>query len=82
MNRKDHVFFVNHPDTIALISSTDDVTYKSPANTMLEDKFKVACSLADSFKKSMERDASLFTTFKEGKYWDAWHRNTLATDRV
>ena len=31
------------------------------------------------FKKSMKRDASLFSNFKDRKFWDNWHRRTVAT---
>ena len=65
MTRKDCISFVNHPDAIALISSAGDMTTTPPANTGLSDKFKVTYSLADLFKKSIEREASLFTTFKK-----------------
>ena len=58
------------------------MTTTSPTNNGLADNFKVAYSPADSFKKSIKRNASLFTTFKEGKYWDTWCRNTLATARA
>ena len=73
---------MSHPDDIALISSTGEITNAPPANAGLSNNFKVTCSPASSFKKSIKRDASLFTTFKERKYWDAWPRNALATARA
>ena len=79
---KYHISFVNHPDKIALINSIGDMNTIPLANTGLSDRFKDDCSSADSFKNSIKRHASLFTTFKEVKNWDAWHRNTLATDRA
>ena len=36
----------------------------------------------ESFKRSIKRDLSQFSNFKEGKYWDKWRRNTLATSRA
>ena len=81
ITRKDCIYFVRHPDAISLISSTGDTTATLPANSGFADNFKVAYSLVESFKKSIKRDASIFTTFKEGKYWDTWRRNTLATSR-
>ena len=33
--------FVNHPDDIALVSSTGDVTIRSPPRTLLVENFKV-----------------------------------------
>ena len=79
MSRKYLSSFVNHPDYNALIMSTGEITNKPPTNTVLAHNFKVTYSPADSFKKSIKRDAGIFTTFKEGKYWDTWRRNTLAT---
>ena len=73
---------MNHPDAIALISSTGNITTTPPANTGLACNFKVSRSPADSFKNSIEREAVLFTIFKEGKHWYTWHRNTLSTARA
>ena len=72
---------MNNPDDIALISSTCDMATSLPANTGLAENFKVAYSLAYSFKKSIKRDSSIFTIFKGGKYWDTCHRNSLAISR-
>ena len=36
----------------------------------------------ESFKHSIKGDSIHFSNFKEGKYWDAWRRNTLATARA
>lgn len=36
----------------------------------------------ETFKKSIKRDANLFTTFKDGKFWDNWRRTTLAAARA
>ena len=74
--------FVDHPESIALISSTGDITAQPPPNTRLDSNFKVTYSPADSFKKSIKRDVSLFATFKDGKYWDTCHRNTLDIARA
>ena len=71
-----------HPDDIALVISTCDITATLSTNTGFAENFKVTYSLDDSFKKSIKREASLFTTFKEGKYWDSWRRNTLTTSRA
>ena len=66
ISRKYWRSFVNHPDAIASIISTGDITAKPPTNTGLADNFKVTFSPADSLKKSIKRDAGLFTNFKEG----------------
>ena len=65
ISRKDHVNFMSYPDAIAL-TSTGVITTNPPANTGLAEKSKVACSPADSFKKSIKRDAGIFNAFKEG----------------
>ena len=36
----------------------------------------------ESFKRKIKQDSSQFTNFKEGKHWDTWRRNTLATARA
>ena len=66
MTRKDHASFSNHTDDMALLITTGDVTSTPPTNSGLDEKFKVSYSSAESFKKSIKRDAGLFTTFKEG----------------
>ena len=58
ITRKDCISFVNHPDTIVLISEKGDTTTTPPVNTELADNFKVACSQASYFKKSIKIDAS------------------------
>ena len=73
---------MNEPDAITLIRSTGNITTTPPANTGLVDNFKVACLPDDYFKKNFKGDACIFTNFKEGKYWDAWKRNDLATTRA
>ena len=82
IRRKHWRSFVNHPDAISLISSTEDISAKRPTNTGLVDNFKFTFSPVDSFKNSIKINAGILTTFKEGKYWDAWRRNTLATTKV
>ena len=73
---------MDHPDSITLIGSKEVITAQIPHNSGQDSNFKVTHSPADSFKKSIKRDASLFTTFKDGEYWDIWHRNTLAIARA
>ena len=36
----------------------------------------------ESFKRSVKRDSNQFTNFKEGKCWDTWRRNDIATSRA
>ena len=38
-------------------------------------------TLVESFKRSIKRDSSQFTNFKEVKCWDNWRRKTLITAR-
>ena len=64
ISRRDWSNFVIDPDAMALLNSTGDITAQTPPNTRLSDNFKITYSPADSFKKSIKRDANLFTTFK------------------
>ena len=82
ITRKDCASFSEHPDGMALFIATGDVTSTPSPNSGLDENFKASYSSAESFKKSIKRDADLFTAFKEGKYWDTWHNNTLATARA
>ena len=66
MARKDCISFVNYPDAFALTRTTCYTKSTSPANTGLAENFEVACSLADYFKNSIKRDASLFTILRKG----------------
>ena len=36
----------------------------------------------ESFKRRINRDSIQFFNFKEGKHWDTWRRNTIATARA
>jgi hypothetical protein len=82
INRRDWSNFVMDPDSMALLNSTLDVTTQPHPNTGLADNYKTTYSQADSFKRSIKRDASIFTTFKDSKQWDTWRRNTVATARA
>ena len=81
MRRKDWIDFVNHVDDIEVVSSVGDITSKPPPNTGLEENLKVTHFLSDSFKKSIKRDGSLFTSLNDRKNLDMWLRITLATTR-
>ena len=37
INRKDHIYFVDYPDAMALVISTGNITTTPPANTGLAD---------------------------------------------
>ena len=82
INSEDHISFSNHPDSMALIIITADMTATLPSSSKLDEKLKVSYSPAESFKKSIKKYSSFFDTFKEGKHWDTWRRNILATDRL
>ena len=68
ITRNIYFSFVKYLDDIALVSLKGDMTTNSPASTELAHNFKVSHSLADSFKRSIKRDAIIFATVKEGKY--------------
>ena len=65
ITRKENVSFVIHPDSIALVSLKGDMNTTLPANSGLAENFKVAYSLAESFKKSVKRGSSLFDTLRK-----------------
>ena len=50
ITRKYYISFSSHPDSIALLIATGDITSTTPSNSMLDEKFKVSYSLAESFK--------------------------------
>ena len=68
ISRRDWSNFVVDADAMSLLNSTGYITAQPPPNTGLSDHFKITYSPADSFKKSIKRDANMFTTFKDGKH--------------
>ena len=82
ISREDWDIFVFYPDSIRLLNSSGDVTVQPPSNLRSSNNPKPTYSSAESFRKSIKRDASLFTTFKDDKFWANQRRNTLATARA
>ena len=82
ISRRNFNVFRLLPDSMRLLNSSGDVTVQPPPNLRPSNNPKPAYSPAESFIKSIKRDVSLFTTFKYGKFWDNWRRNTLATARA
>ena len=82
ISSEDCDIFAFHPDSMRLLNSSGDVTVQPLSNLRPSNNPKPTYSPAESFRKSIKRDASLFTTFKDSKFWDNWRRNTLATARV
>ena len=78
---QDHEIFTKDPDNKTRASQDDDIrsavprSYLSPNQTSL-------CTPAENFKKSIKRDASLFVSFEDGKFWDNYRRSTLAIARA
>ena len=60
--------FVNHPNARKLIVSTGDLNRNPPPMLGLPPDFRSSHTPAETFKKSIKRDTSLFTTFKDGKF--------------
>ena len=65
-----------------MISSTSDITIAPRSYLGLSCDFQSTYFPAESFKNSIKRDARIFTTLKDGKYWDTWHRDTIAIART
>lgn len=84
VSRTDCNNFRFHPTNMSLISSTGDLTIAPPPSFLSPSTAPstATCTPAEHFKKSIKRDASLFKTFSDGKFWDNWRRNTLATARA
>ena len=63
--------------------SQGDMTKTPPANLSsahLSAAFQPkAFALAESFKKGIKRDSTIFNPFKEGKRWDTFRRHLKAT---
>ena len=74
--------FVDHPNARKLLISTGDLKGNPPSELGLPPNFKNIHTPAETFKKSIKRDSSRFTIFKDGKFWDNWRRSTLATARA
>ena len=74
--------FVEHPNAKKLLLSTGDLTRNPPPGLGLPPNFRNSQTPAETFKKSIKRDATLFPTFKDGKFWDNWRRSTLAVARA
>ena len=66
ITRKDQMYFVNYPDSIALISAINDMTTTPHVNTGLTENFKVDYSPDDYFKSaSKEMQVFLLLLRKE-----------------
>ena len=65
-----------------LASQGDDITTPVPKNLRPPSQTNMQFTPAETFKKSIKRDSKLFISFKDGKFWDNWRRNTLATARA
>ena len=74
--------FVDHPNAKKLLLSTGDLTRNPPPGLGLPPDFRTSQTPAETFKKSIKRDANLFPTFKDGKFRDNWGRSTLAIARA
>ena len=74
--------FVDHPNARKALISTSDLTRNPPPGIGLPPDFRNSQTPAETFKKSIKRNANLFPTFKDGMFWDNWKRSTLAIARA
>lgn len=81
MDKDDFWRFVRSSDWCLMSTESFNVKRtKSP--TTLSTPAPMVTKLTTSFKKGIKRDASLFKSFKDDKYWDTWRRHTLAQARA
>ena len=75
--------FIRNLDRLRMLIFTGNITCNPPPELAASSR---SCSHqltpVESFKRSIKWYSSQFTNFKEGKYWDTWRRNTLATARA
>ena len=71
--------FIIHPDNLAILSQDGDIKVTTTRSLLSPTEPAHQLTLGEMLKKSTKRDASLFSTFKDGKFWDDWHRSTIAT---
>ena len=76
---EDCEIFRKHPDQTTRASQDSDI--RTPVPKSLSSSNQTSTP-AQAFKKSIKRDATLFPTFKDGKYWDNWRRSSLAIARA
>ena len=75
--------FIRDPTSTRMLIAAGDIASNPPPGFAGSSKSSSnQLTLAESFKRSVKRDSSQFNNFKEGKYWDTWRRNTLATARA
>ena len=75
--------FIRDPSSTRILEETGDITSNPPPGFAGSSKASsYQLTPVESFKRSIKRDSSQFTNFKEGKHWDTWRRNTLATARA
>ena len=75
--------FIHNPTSTRMLAETGNTTSNPPPGFAGSSKASSRqLTPVESFKRSIKRDSSQFTNFKEGKYWDTWRRNALATARA
>ena len=78
----DYDVFRKHSDNLTTISQAGDVKLSIPRSIMSPTLPAHQFTLAEMFKKSIKRDASLLSTFKDRKFWDNRCRSTISTSNV
>ena len=56
-----------------------DITKTPPTNLSNITSKSGTCTPAESFKKGIKRDSTIYNIFKDGKNWDNWRRHLKAT---
>ena len=77
MNDQD--IFRTHPDNMTILSQTGYIKASTPRSLMPPTAPEYQFTPDKIFKKRIKRDASLFSNFKDGTFWDDQRRRTIAT---
>ena len=76
--RESHIKLKGSPESTKILQSSGDLSTNHPPGLSGSSGSSGRCSQqpipVESFKRSIKRDSSNFTNFKEGKHWDAWRR--------
>ena len=75
--------FICHLNSTRFLESTGDTPPNPPSGLAASSgSYSHQFTSVESFKRIIKMDSSQFNNFEEGRHWDAWHRNILATSRA
>ena len=74
--------FKTHPGNLTILSQDGDTKVSTPRSLMPLNVPAHQFTPDDIFKKRIKKDNSLFSNFKDGKFWDNWRRSTTCTSNA